>query len=110
MSLSAHAAEFQKGSYSTDLPRGGTITLKFEDNGKFSLKKDDGKLFVAGTYKVTKNQIEFTDETGPMAAKDAKPGKYEWKLESDKLTFTKVEDESEGRSKGLTHSDWNLQK
>lgn len=106
----ARAAEFQKGSYSAVLPRGDKVTLLFDDNGKFTLKKEDGKVLVAGTYKVTKTQIEFTDETGPLAAKDAKPGKYEWKLESGKLTFSIVEDESQGRSNGLTRPTWTAQK
>jgi hypothetical protein len=106
----ARAAEFQKASYSATLPNGAEIVLKFEDNGKFSLSHKDGKLLVAGTYKATKNQIEFTDEKGPIAAKDAKPGKYEWKLESDKLNFTVVQDGSEGRRNGLTRPIWTLQK
>lgn len=106
----ARAAEFQKGSYSAVLPRGDKVTLKFEDNGKFSLKTTDGKVLVSGSYKVTKNQIEFTDEAGPLASKDAKPGKYEWKFESDKLTLSVVEDESQGRQNGLTRPTWTLQK
>jgi hypothetical protein len=106
----ARAAEFPTGSYSGSRPNGDQIVLKFEDSGKFSLTDKDGKLLVAGTYKPTKNEIEFTDENGPLASKGAKPGKYDWKLESDKLTFTKVEDESEGRQKGLTRPTWTRQK
>jgi len=106
----AQGAEFQKGSYSATLPNGAEIVLKFEDKGKFSLAHKDGKLLVEGTYKATKNHIEFTDEKGPIASKDAKPGKYEWKLESDKLNFTLVQDESEGRRNGLTRPTWTLQK
>src|SRR6185503_3446292 len=106
----SQAAEFQKGSYSGTRPNGDKIVLKFEDGGKFSLVDKDGKVLVVGAYKVTKSRIELTDESGPMAAKDAKPGKYDWKLESDKLTFSKFDDESEGRSKGLTRSPWTLEK
>lgn len=104
------AAEFQKSSYLATLPNGSEIVLKFEEGGKFSLSHKDGKLLVAGTYKATKNHIEFTDEKGPIASKDAKPGKYEWTLESDKLNFTVVQDESEGRRNGLTRPTWTLQK
>ena len=104
------AAEFPKGSFWAMSPRGEKITFRFEEKEKFTLKSEDGKVLVTGTYKVSKNQIEFTDETGPLASKDAKPGKYEWKLESEKLSFTKIEDESEGRSKGLTRAPWTLEK
>src|SRR5689334_22305250 len=104
------AAEFPKGSFWALSPRGEKVTLKFEEKDKFTLKGEAGNVMVAGTYKVGKNQIEFTDETGPMAAKDAKPGNYEWKLESDKLTFSKIEDESDGRSKGLTRTPWTSEK
>ena len=108
--FASQAAEFQKASYLATLPNGSEIVLKFEDGGKFSLSQKDGKLLVAGTYKATKNQIEFKDEKGPISSKDAKPGKYEWTLESDKLNFTVVEDESEGRRNGLTRPTWTLQK
>jgi len=108
--IQLQAAEFPKSSFSATSPRGEKLKLKFEDKEKFSLKTADGKVLVMGTYKVIKNQIEFTDETGPLAAKGAKPGKYEWKLESDKLSFSKIEDESEGRSKGLTRSPWTSEK
>ena len=106
----ARAADFQQGSYSRMRLRGDKVALKFDDKGKFVLSDNDGKALVEGTYKVTKNQIEFTDETGPMAAKGAKPGKYKWKLEDKALNFTKIEDESEGRSKGITGSTWTLEK
>jgi hypothetical protein len=104
------AAEFPKGSFWAMSPRGDKITIKFEDKEKFSLKSADGKVLVTGKYKISKNQIEFTDETGPIAAKDAKPGKYEWNFESDKLSFSKIEDESDGRSKGLTRTPWTPEK
>ena len=107
--LQLQATEFPKGSFSATSPR-GKVTLKFEDKDKFSLKSEDGKVLVAGTYKVSKTQIEFTDETGPIAAKDAKPGKYEWKIESDKLSFSKIEDDAEGRSKALTRTPWTSEK
>jgi hypothetical protein len=76
----ARAAEFQKGTYSGTLHGDKMVTL------------------------------EFKDEKGSIASKDAKPGKYKWKLDDKKLTFTKVEDESEGRSKGITGTTWTLQK
>ena len=106
----ARGAEFQQGSYSGTLPRGGKFTFRFDDKGKFFLSDNDGKVLVEGAYKVIKDQIEFTDEKGPIASKDAKPGKYKWKLDGKALNFNKVEDESEGRSKGITSTTWTLQK
>jgi hypothetical protein len=106
----AHAAEFKQGSYSGTLPRGESVTFKFDNKDKFVLADKDGKTLVEGTYKVMKDEIEFTDEKGPIASKDAKPGKYQWKMDDKKLSFTKVEDESDGRSKGLTSTTWTLEK
>jgi hypothetical protein len=106
----AQGAEFRQGSYSGTRLRGDTVLLKFDEKGRFALSDKNGKTLVEGAYKVTKDQIEFTDEKGPFAAKDAKPGKYKWKLEEKKLNFTKVEDESEGRSKGISGTTWTLEK
>ena len=103
-------AEFQQGSYSGTRLRGDEVTLRFDHKGKFLLTDKEGKVLVEGTYKATKDQIEFTDENGPMAAKGAKPGEYKWKLEDKALNFTKVEDDSEGRSKGLTGTRWTSEK
>ena len=103
-------AEFPQGSYSGTRLRGDKVALRFDHKGKFILTDKDGKVLVEGTYKTMKDQIELTDEKGPMASKDAKPGKYKWKLEDKALNFTKVEDESEGRSKGLTGTTWTLEK
>jgi hypothetical protein len=108
--LVARAAEFQQASYSRTSPRGEKIILKFGDKGKFVLSGEDGKTLVEGTYKVMKDQVEFKDEKGPIASKDAKPGKYKWQLTDGKLNFTKVEDESEGRSKGIAGATWTLEK
>jgi hypothetical protein len=110
VTLKREQSKFQQGSYSGTLPRGDKVAFKFDDKGNFVLTDKVGKALVEGTYKVMKDQIEFTDEKGPIASKDARPGKYNWKLEDKKLSFTKVEDESEGRSKGLTGTTWTLEK
>src|SRR5260370_14394931 len=65
----AQGVEFQQGSYSGTRIRGGKVALRFDHKGKFILTDEDGKVLVEGTYKVMKDQIEFTDEKGPMAAK-----------------------------------------
>ena len=106
----AQAAEFPAGPYSRTRPNGERVTLKFDSKGKFLLTDKDGKTLVEGTYKLMKDQIEFTDENGPYATKDAKAGKYKWKVEGKKLNFTKVEDESEGRSKAIAGATWTLEK
>jgi hypothetical protein len=104
------AMEFKSGSYSGTRLRGDAVIFRFDDKGKFSLTDKNGRALVEGTYKMMKDQIEFTDENGPMASKNAKPGKYKWTLEDTALNFTKIEDESEGRSKGITGSTWTLEK
>jgi hypothetical protein len=106
----AQATEFPQASYSRTSPRGEKVILKFGDKQKFVLSGADGKTLVGGTYKVMNDRIEFTDKNGPFASKDAKPGKYKWQLTDGKLNFTRVEDDSEGRAKGITGAVWTLEK
>jgi len=88
----------------------GELALTFDGKNKFTVGID-GKIFVEGKYKVTKDEIEFTDETGPFAKKDdEKTGTYKWKQADNKLTFTQVKDKAEGRSKALTAAPWELKK
>src|SRR5262245_16283069 len=102
----AGAADFPRGTFAVEDPGATVWAVTFDGEGKFTVTRAD-KDVVEGTYKVNKDQIELTDEKGPFAGKDdAKTGTYKWKLENDKLTFTKVKDESEGRSRILTAGAW----
>ena len=80
--------------------------LRLDGKGKVTVSRA-GKEVIEGTYKVNNDEIELTDEKGPFAGTgDAKTGTYKWKLEGAKLTFTKLKDESEGRSRILTTGAW----
>jgi hypothetical protein len=102
----AGAADFPKGTFTVKGPGGTVWAVNFDGKGKVTVTRA-GKEVVEGTYKVKKDEIELTDEKGPFAGKgDAKTGTYKWKLEDGKLTFTKVKDESKGRSRVLTAGAW----
>src|SRR5437764_8767036 len=106
LSSPAGAAEFPKGTFTVKGPGGAAWAVNFDGKSKFTVTRA-GKEVIEGTYKVNKDEIELTDEKGPFAgAGDAKTGTYKWKLEGGKLTFTKVKDESEGRSRVLTAGAW----
>ena len=106
LSSSAGAAEFPKGTFTVTDSGGAAWAVSFDGKGKVTVTRA-GKQVIEGTYKVNKDEIEFTDETGPFAGTgDAKTGTYKWKLEGAKLTFTKVKDESAGRSRVLTAGAW----
>ena len=107
-SPAAQEAKGLKGTYSTML-MDEKWTIAFDGDKKFIVKKKD-ELMVEGTYKVSKDEIEFTDKKGLIAAPETKVGTYRWKLENKKLTFTKIKDEVEGREKGLTSSPWTAEK
>jgi hypothetical protein len=100
----ASADDFPKGTFSTE-QNGTEWSIKFDDGGKFTVSRADEPV-VEGKFKVTKDEIELSEETGPRADQGAKPGKYTWKLDGKKLTFTKVEDESIGRVRALTTGLW----
>jgi hypothetical protein len=101
----ALAADFPKGTFTASRQKDWSI--KFEDKGKFAVIQN-GKTVVEGSYKVSEAEVTLTDEKGPFVAKEegAKTGKYKWKLEGGKLTFTLVADKSKGRELLLTMNEW----
>jgi hypothetical protein len=106
LTSSAGAADFPKGTFTLKDPGGTSWAVKFYGEGMFTVTRAD-KDVVEGTYKVNKDEIELTDEKGPFAGSgDAKTGTYKWKLEGGQLTFTKIKDESQGRSRILTAGTW----
>src|SRR5688500_6255084 len=106
LSSPAGAADFPKGTFTLKDPGGTVWAVNFDGKDKLTITRA-GKEVVEGTFKVNKDEIEFTDEKGPFAGEgDAKSGTYKWKLEGAQLTFTKVKDESKGRSRVLTAGAW----
>ncbi len=100
----SRATDDLKGAYSLTQD-GMKVTLTFDGDGAFTVKAKD-ELVVKGTYKLDKDQIEFTDKDGPAAITDKGSGKYKWALKDKKLTFTKVEDKADGRAEALTSGPW----
>ena len=100
------AADFPKAAFTTTTSDGNVWVLKFNNDGKFDVTQN-GEDAVEGKYKVSKSQIEFVDETGPLAQPDAKTGTYEWEYQDEKLTFDKISDNAEGRSQTLTSGPWD---
>ena len=101
----AAAAEFPTGTFTASKQKDWSI--KFEPKGKFTVIQG-GRTVVEGSYMATDSELTVTDEKGPRASKDAasKTGKYKWKQDGRKLTFTLVEDNSKGRELLLTMNDW----
>ena len=105
LGTAARTADFKKGTYSV-MAGGFKWAINFGDNNKVTFTKD-GEIAVEGTYNVTGDELELTDERGPVACGgEQKTGKYKWKLEEKKLTLTKVADLCEGRARGLTSQVW----
>jgi hypothetical protein len=100
------ASDFPKAAFTTTTSDGNVWVLKFNNDGKFDVTQN-GEDAVEGKYKVSKSQIEFVDETGPLAQPDAKTGTYEWEYQDEKLTFDKISDNAEGRSQTLTSGPWD---
>jgi hypothetical protein len=101
----ASAEDFPKGTFTLKGPDDKVATITFDGKGKLSVTID-GDEIVQCDYKVTKDQVEFSNETGPKGNSDAKPGTYKWKLTGKKLTFTKIKDDSHGRAEALTFGTW----
>ncbi len=102
---SIQAEDFPKGKFSNKGPDGAIWSITFDGMSKASVMRED-KEYVKSEYKVTKDEIEFSHETGDLADKDNKPGTYKWKFDGKKLTFIKVKDDAEGRAQALTNGVW----
>ena len=98
------AEEFKKGTYSIT---SGDVkwSLKYDESNKVTVSRN-GEVVVEATYKIKGDELEVTDEKGPMACDKAQTGKYKWKLEGKKLTLTKLVDECDGRASALTAQPW----
>lgn len=75
----------------------GSWGLKLADDSRFTVL-NDGEVVVEGRYTVEENQLEFTDEKGPLACQaEQETGIYKWALEGKTLTLTLVDDKCDGR-------------
>ncbi len=75
----------------------GRWGLKLADDSRFTVFLD-GEVVVEGRYTVEENQLEFTDEKGPLACRaEQATGIYKWALDGKTLTLTLVEDICDGR-------------
>jgi len=101
----ANAEDFPKGTFTLKGPEDKVAAITFDGKGKLSVTIDNEEL-VQCDYKVTKDQIEFSNESGPKGDPNGKPGTYKWKLTGKKLTFTKIKDDSQGLAQALTFGTW----
>lgn len=90
------------GSWVRDFS-GTSIMITFDKEGKYQVDfTGDGETDVLGSCEVKKESLIFHDEEG-MASQD--PGEYKWSLTENKLTFTLIDDPTDGRSL-LLPGDW----
>jgi hypothetical protein len=101
----ARAADFKTGTYS--FTAGGVkYSITFHDSKKHTVTRG-GEVVVEGSYKVTGDELEVTDEKGQIACRgDQKTGRYKWDIAEKKLTLSKVEDTCEGRASALSGQAW----
>lgn len=78
----------------------GTWVLALHDGGH-AVVTQNGREVVQAPYVVSGSQFTLTaDDTGPYACKSE--GRYTWQMSDDRMTFTRVQDECEGRVAVLT--------
>ena len=105
LATTARAADFKTGTYSVTVG-GVKYSINYSEGNKVSVTRG-GEVAVEGTYKVTGDEIEVTDEKGPIACGgQEKTGRYKWKLEDKVLTLTEVQDGCTGRASALTAQQW----
>ena len=97
----AFGASFPTGNYNA-----GEVTLSFDSGGKYRVLQST-KVMIEGTYKTEGDKLVLTDLSGPYACPaDQKTGTYAWRVESNALTLTKVDDACDDRSADLTGHPW----
>ena len=107
LACEARAAGLPKATYSM-MVDGAQWELKFAEVGKFTYSINQ-QILVEGTYRVTKDEIQFSEENGPIACRgDVETGRYQWKLEGKTLTFTEIQDECVGRE-SIALYEWAMQ-
>lgn len=75
---------------------GTTVMITFDEEGKYQVDfTGDGETNVWGTCEIKKETLIFNDEKGEASEF---PGEYKWSLSENKLTFTLINDPSDGRS------------
>lgn len=95
------APSFPIGNYNA-----GEVTLSFDSGGKYRVMQGTHAM-IEGTYKTEGDKLVLTDVSGPYACPaDQKTGTYAWRVESNALTLTKVEDACDDRSVDLTGRAW----
>ncbi len=94
-SVTAQSSKFPVGAYES-----GPFTITFKDGGDFEVLHSSGGG-VKGTYKISGDNIDFTDVEGDFVCPDA-VGKYSWKVEGEKLVLNLVGDPCDGRAQALS--------
>jgi hypothetical protein len=78
----------------------GTWTLSLHQ-GVHYVGSQNGREVVDGPYSVSGNQFTLpAGDRGPYACRTT--GTYTWQMNNDQLTFTRVQDQCEGRARVLT--------
>ncbi len=91
----AQTGDFPLGTYQAE-----PFTISFSERGAFRVVHSSGAT-VTGTYKVSGDQIEVTDQDGDLVCPGS-VGKYKWKQDHDSLIFSIVDDACDGRAEALT--------
>ena len=78
----------------------GTWVVALHDGGHFVVTLN-GREVAQGPYAVSGSRFTLpTGDSGPYACNSE--GRYTWQMNNDQLTFTRVQDECEGRVVVLT--------
>ena len=101
-----YAADFPQGTYTS-----GEYTIVFADKGQFRVSTGE-ELVVEGEYTIKGEQLTLTDKRGRLACmgEGMATATYAWKYEREMLTLSKVDDQCDGRSAGLTAGPWKRKK
>jgi hypothetical protein len=81
----------------------GEFTITFTSDQRYFFKHKD-TILVEGSYIISDDKIILTDKSGTVACTEPATavGRYGWKYDNERVIFSKIEDNCEGRISNLT--------
>ena len=77
---------------------GGMVTLSFLDNGTYTaVFTGENEASVSGTYTLSGDEITFMGDSDCPEIE----GKYKYSIDNDRLTFSLIADDCEGRNEAI---------
>ena len=102
--LVAISGDFPSGKYLVELGD-SPFTINISNDNSYVVERND-QVISTGIMKVSNDTLTVTDN--PSDHSCPSPGSYLWRYEDEKLSFTSISDDCEGRADVMLAGNWIL--